>query len=191
MKGCRSVWRWHLRRETRSARTGGRKMLIISQVITMPQIESVQELLREYTSWAFAAFGDNSKEAPTFQGLERELASLPGIYAPPAGRLLLAAHKGEPAGCIALKRHDSATAEIKRLYVRPALRGLNIGRQLVSALVEEARQCGYERLVLDSHISMTSAHQIYRAAGFRMVPAPAHFPDALKPIVVFMERMLE
>jgi len=165
-------------------------MLAISQVSTPSEIQNVQELLREYTAWAFTLTA-GSDRAPTFHGLEQELATLPGIYAPPTGCLLLAMQDGQSAGCIALKGHDATTGELKRLYVRPAFRGRNIGRQLVAALIAEARKFGYQRLILDSHISMTKAHEIYMAAGFRKVNTPSDFPEALKPIAVFMELAIE
>ena len=161
-------------------------MLTISQVESDAQIAAVQELIREYTAWAFT-LAAGSDQAPTFQGLEEELATLPGIYSPPAGRLLLARYGAEPAGCIALKGHNATTSELKRLYVRPKFRGLYIGRRLVNRLVAEARQAGYERIVLDSHHSMKKAHALYETVGFKQVSAPADFPEALKPVVVFME----
>ena len=161
-------------------------MLVIAQVETPAAIADVSTLIREYTTWAFTLQA-GSEEAPTFVGLEQELATLPGTYAPPSGRLLLALDGDQPAGCIALKGHDATTAELKRLYVRPAFRGRDIGPRLVAALISEARVSGYRRIVLDSHISMTRAHAIYEAAGFRRVSAPADFPDALKPVVVFMD----
>lgn len=160
-------------------------MTTISQVTTKAQIEAMRELLREYTAWVFTLTAD-SHQAPTFQGLDEELATLPGIYTPPAGRLLLAMQDGQPAGCVCLKGHDATTSELKRLYVRPAFRGLHLGQQLVKTLVEEARQSGYQRIVLDSHISMKKAHAIYQAAGFRLAPTPEDFPKRLKPVVVFM-----
>ncbi len=162
----------------------------ISRVSTPAEIQAVRELLREYIAWAFT-FDPDSELAPTFQNMEQELATLPGIYAPPAGCLLLATHDGQAAGCFALKRHDDATGELKRLYVRPAFRGLNIGRRLVAAVVAAARQSGYGRLVLDSHMSMTKAHALYEEAGFRKIGAPADFPEATKAIAVFMEMDLE
>jgi GNAT superfamily N-acetyltransferase len=158
----------------------------ITQAVTESQIAAVRELIREYTAWAFTLEADSDK-APTFQGLEAELAALPGAYAPPAGRLLLATSEGEPAGCVCLRGNDPATCELKRLYVRPTMRGLNLGWKLVSTLVEEARRAGYRRMVLDSHMSMTKAHELYRSAGFKDVSAPADFPEELKPLVVFME----
>jgi len=160
-------------------------VLNITQVESSDQIVAVQELFREYIAWT-NTFVESSL-APTFEGFEEELAALPGIFSPPAGRLLLAVHDGRAAGCIALKPHAGTTGELKRLYVRPAFRGLSIGRQLVDTLVREARQSGYQRLVLDTHISMKAAHALYAAAGFHTVPTPANFPAALKPLVVFME----
>ena len=162
------------------------KIITIFQVKTETQITAVQELFREYTTWAFT-LTDHSEQAPTFQGLEEELATLPGIYTPPAGRLLMAMYGEEPAGCICLKGHDATTCELKRLYVRPKFRGLNIGWQLVNRLVEEARQARYKRIVLDSHKSMKKAHALYQAVGFQRVDTPDNFPEALKPLVVFME----
>lgn len=165
-------------------------MLSISQVRAQSEIRDARDLLREYTAWAFTLEA-GSERAPTFQGLEEELAALPGIYAPPTGRLLIAMHDGQAAGCVALKGHDATTAELKRLYVRPSFRGLDIGRRLVAALVSEARAMGYRRVILDSHASMTKAHELYEAAGFRRVGPPPGFPEELKAVVVFMELTLE
>ena len=174
--------------ETNEA-NGATSTVSITQVRSPAEIAAVEALLREYTTWAFSLEPD-SDFAPTFQSLQHELSTLPGIYAPPAGRLLLAVHDGQ-AGCIALKPHDATTGELKRVYVRPGFRGLSIGRKLLDAALTEARLAGYRRLVLDSHISMTTAHALYESAGFRRVPAPADFPESLKPIVVFMEMELQ
>ena len=161
-------------------------MLTISQVSTPSEIQSAQELLREYTAWTFTFTGD-SDQAPAFQGLEKELATLPGIYAPPTGCLLLALQDDQAAGCIALKGHDATTGELKRLYVRPAFRGRGIGQQLVAAAIAEARKVGYQRLILDTHISLTKAQELYAAAGFRKVDTPSNHPEEFKPFAVFME----
>jgi putative acetyltransferase len=161
-------------------------MLVISQAESAAEIEAVRELMREFTTWAFS-LQDWIADAPTFENLEQELASLPAGFAPPSGRLLLARQDGGPAGCIALLGHDAATCELKRLYVRPDYRGDGVGRALVGRLMQEARQAGYERIVLDSHASMTAAHALYEAFGFHRVEAPEDYPDDLKPHVVFME----
>src|SRR5215470_14184293 len=151
-------------------------MLTITQVSSPDDIAAVQQLITEYTTWALNMLVGDSQRPPTFEGVEEEIAALPGIFAPPAGRLLLARHAGQPAGCIALKPHPAGVAELKRLYVRPGFRGLALGRQLVGSIIEAAREIGYRRMILDSHKSMTRAHALYREAGFRDVPAPADFP---------------
>lgn len=166
-----------------------RHAVTIAQVATPAQVAAARELLEEYTTWALS-LDPASDAAPTFHGLQSELATLPGVYAPPAGRLLLATYDGKPAGCIALKPHDATEGELKRVYVRPGLRGLSIGRRLLDAVLAEARSIGYRRLVLDSYYTMTNAHALYEAAGFRRVPPPDDFPEAMKPKAVFMEMEL-
>lgn len=160
-------------------------MLTISQAQSKAQIAAARELMREYTTWAVTLIEGNDT-APTFQDLEAELACLPGIYGLPAGRLLLATQDGAAAGCVCLRRIDATTCELKRLYVRPAFRGQNIGWRLVNQLLAEARESGYQHIILDSHLSMKAAHALYETVGFRRVPAPADFPASLKPEVVFM-----
>ena len=161
-------------------------MVRIAQAETPEAIAAVEELLREYTAWALTLEA-GSEEAPAFEGLDRELATLPGVYAPPSGRLLLATVDDRPAGCVGLRKLDDATCEVKRLYVRPGFRGLKLGPLLVTRLVEEARHAGYRRIVLDSHHSMTAAHAVYEAAGFRRVPPPDDLPEWIRSIAIFME----
>ena len=161
-------------------------MLDIVKADSTEQIAAVQDLMREYLQWAFAQ-GPDANTIPTFHEWEEELATLPGIYAPPKGQLFLAAFNDQPAGIVALKPVDEKIGELKRFYVRPAFRGHRIGTQLVNALLEEARAIGYHRVILDSHISMKAAHKIYEAAGFKFVDAPEGFPEEIKSEVVFME----
>lgn len=102
-----------------------------------------------------------------FQGFDAELAALPGDYAPPRGRLVLALRAGRPAGCIALRPLFHRDAEMKRLYVRAAHRGSGLGRMLATHIIAEARALGYETLKLDTLPQMLAAQRMYEKLGFR------------------------
>jgi putative acetyltransferase len=104
-----------------------------------------------------------------FQDFDRELRELPGEYAPPPGSLLLAVGETGVEGCVALRRLDAQTSEMKRLYVRPAARGSGAGRQLALAIIAEARRIGYARMRLDTVPSMSQAIALYASLGFRPI----------------------
>lgn len=122
-----------------------------------------------------------------FQGFEEELSGLPGKYAPPAGRLLLAHVAGQAAGCVALRPLDTGSCEMKRLYIRPGFRGLKLGRMLAERIVAEARVAGYERMRLDTIATMLAARSLYRSMGFTEIEAYTYNPIAN---AVYMELKL-
>ncbi len=101
-----------------------------------------------------------------FQGFDEELASLPGAYARPRGRLLLARILGEPAGCVALRPLGHQDGEMKRLYIRPMYRGMGLGRVLAECVIDEARGLAYRTLKLDTLPGMAPAQHLYRDLGF-------------------------
>jgi GNAT superfamily N-acetyltransferase len=122
------------------------------------QLQQVRGLFEEYwTSFGFT---------PCFQNFGEEVASLPGGYAPPGGRLALARIDGEPAGCAAMRRFDASRCEAKRLYVRPKFRGLGVGRELMHWLIAESRAAGYSEMWGDTMPVMAQALEMYARIGF-------------------------
>jgi putative acetyltransferase len=127
---------------------------------TLPDdIPAVRELFREYA----AGLGFSL----CFQNFGVELANLPGAYAPPTGRLLVAEVDGELVGCVALRPQATGVCELKRLYIRPDYRGKGLGRQLIDVLLAEAVAAGYREAVFDTLDTMTAALAIYRTLGFQ------------------------
>jgi putative acetyltransferase len=122
-----------------------------------------------------------------FQNFNDELANLPGEYTPPEGRLYMC-HVGEiPGGCVALRKIDERTCEMKRMYVRPQFRGRHLGRLLAEKIIAEARTIGYEAMRLDTLPAMTEAIALYRSLGFRPTEAYRLNPH---PGAIYMELLL-
>lgn len=136
-------------------------------------LDTVRILFTEYTN----ALGLDL----SFQSYDQELADLPGKYAPPRGRLLLAWQDGEAAGCAALRPFDQERAEMKRFYVRPQFRKLGIGRALATRIIDEAAALSYQHLILDTQIRLDSSVRLYRSLGFTDIEPyyPNPYPDVL------------
>jgi GNAT superfamily N-acetyltransferase len=111
-----------------------------------------------------------------FQDFERELRELPGEYAPPAGRILLALEADEAAGCVALRPYEPDVCEMKRLYVRPAFQGTGLGRRLAEGIVDAGREAGYRLMRLDTLPTMEAARSLYGSLGFDEIEAYRHNP---------------
>ena len=144
------------------------------------EIDQVRQLFREYEAWLNLDL--------CFQNFEKELAELPGAYAPPAGRLLLAFENDQLVGCVALRKLDDEVCEMKRLFLRPQFHGRRLGRKLAERIIEEARTIGYERMRLDTlSEQMGSAIALYRALGFQEI---APYTNNPVPGALFMELSL-
>lgn len=139
---------------------------------TPREMEPVREIFREYAKGLGVDL--------CFQNFESELAGLPGEYSAPRGALLLATVDGQVAGCCALRPLDAAdypnAAEMKRLYVRRAFRGLGLGRQLAESALDTARQGGYTTVLLDTLDDMEAARALYEDLGFEDIPPYYHNP---------------
>lgn len=134
----------------------------VSAAASPQDIAVIRELFLEYAK--------SLNFSLCFQSFEQELAELPGDYAPPQGRLLLAAHEPESAGCVALRPLEDDICEMKRLYVRPAFRGQGLGKMLAERLIADARGIGYQRMRLDTvEPAMGTAVAMYRSFGFREI----------------------
>ena len=152
-------------------------MTDIAQAQSAEDIAHTHELFREYEAWLEVDL--------CFQSFEKELAELPGKYAPPDGRLLLALDNGQVAGCAALRKIGDGICEIKRLFLRPAFRGQGLGRKLAEAVISEAKQIGYERMRLDTlPPKMNDAIALYRSLGFTEIEP---YYDNPVPGAKFME----
>jgi ribosomal protein S18 acetylase RimI-like enzyme len=136
-------------------------MVQLVEAHTSVEVAEARNLFLEYA----AALGIDL----CFQNFERELADLPGAYAPPDGRLLLAKVETDVAGCVALRKIGDRVCEMKRLYVRPAFRGQRVGLELAHAIIKEAQDACYRAMRLDTLPVMKDAIRLYRALGFREI----------------------
>ncbi len=155
-------------------------MTTIRLASTTEQIEITRSLFLEYQHWLNFSL--------CFQGFDQELASLPGKYAPPNGRIYLAEVDNVVAGCVALRpMADERVCEMKRLFVREEFRGQKIGRILTEKILTDAKEIGYHTMRLDTLQRMETARSLYKKLGFTVIPAYYNNP---MDEVVYMELKL-
>jgi len=153
------------------------------------QYQQVRELLGELTAWdtsQVSQHGLDGQEALDFyyaSGAE----TLPGVYAPPEGRMFLATHSAKAAGCGAFHRMTRQACEMKRMYVRPEFRRMQIGRQLTQSLIAAAREAGYAVMRLETVTFMDKAIAMYSSFGFKTSLPYYAIPEAFRPITIFMQ----
>ncbi len=153
---------------------------------------AIRSLWLDYLTW-----GNDELEArhgfrlPVLETVDRDLANS-AKFQPPGGCILLAVVDNVAVGIACMQRIGSATAEVKRMYVRPSNRRSGLGRALLERLIETARADGYQSIRLDSPDFMTAAHALYRSSGFVDIKpySESEIPDEYKGYWVFMEKIL-
>jgi ribosomal protein S18 acetylase RimI-like enzyme len=176
------VVEWDYRKvlvKRKKATGAGAQSAVGYSVATAADVPIMRELFREYA----ASIGSDL----SFQDFKAELDGLPGKYAEPDGVMILARYRGAPCGCVALRKIDARTCEMKRLYVKAAGRGQGIGRALVTRIIEEARARGYASMRLDTWPTMKSAIALYKSFGFQEIA-----PYIFNPVAgtLFLEKVL-
>ncbi|HEY3928501.1 MAG TPA: GNAT family N-acetyltransferase [Candidatus Koribacter sp.] len=147
----------------------------MSEIVLREAVPEDLSLVREL----FLEYARSLNFDLSFQHFDEELSTLPGKYSRPRGCILLAYSGGQPAGCIALRPFDATRCEMKRLFVRPAFRGLHLGDALIARFLHEARQGGYRSVLLDTvQPLMSTAIAMYKRLGFREIPPYCRNPVA-------------
>jgi GNAT superfamily N-acetyltransferase len=161
-------------------------MISIEQIDTPEQIDAVRDLVHEFTDLALT-LDPAAMKAHDFEGLEQQLADLPGICGPPDGAFLLATVDGAPAGCVAYFNHGNEVCEVKRMYVRPQFRGIQLSEKLTRSLIDRARARGYRKMVLSTFHKLKAAQALYAKIGFVLCAPTIDLPATYEGKVVFME----
>lgn len=161
-------------------------MIQIVEVQTTSELEQVKGLFRAYSQFLAHVHGLDI----SYQGIEEELADLPGKFAPPDGRLIMAVMSEQAIGCAALRRIDQKVCELKHMFVLPQFRGQGAGKALAVRLIEDAKTIGYECMRLDTGNFLTAAVKLYESLGFQRIEPYNEVPEDLRKIAIFMELRL-
>jgi len=156
-------------------------------------LDHVRNLIKAFVKWHSKRHLEDidfTNEYFDPQDLEKELASLPGKFSMPEGKILLAFYNDQPAGCVALKNIDAHSCEMKRLFVYPEFHGKGVGYTLAKAIIDEAKKIGYSSMKLDTSIRQIEAQKLYRGFGFKNTEAYYELPEKLRNWLVFMELKL-
>lgn len=143
-------------------------------------------MFRQYFAW----ITDDNEINMSYQGIESELASLPGKFSPPEGCLLIAEVDGNSIGCVALRSFESGTCEMKRLFVKPECRSKGVGKALAKRIIAEAKKNGYRKMLLGTGDFMVEAQKLYSSLGFKTIGQYYDVPAEVLKRSVFMELSL-
>ena len=169
------------------------KNIKIIDAVSHEHCAHVRKLIHHFVNWHRARHQEDLELINEYfdeKDFEEELASLPGKYAKPGGRLLLAMFNNEPAGCVALRKIDDQSCEMKRMFVYTKFHGKGIGRALSEKLIDEARLIGYETMKLDTSFRQIEAQKLYQSIGFNVTKPYYELPKKLEDWLVFMEMKL-
>jgi GNAT superfamily N-acetyltransferase len=169
-------------------------MAVIVEAGRPAELDDARSLMRAFVAWHRERHVEDIDLIERYfdqRAFDDELAGLPGKYARPDGRLLVAYDDGLPAGCVALRDLGQGACEMKRMFVPAAFRGRGIGRVLATRIIVEARDAGYRIMRLDTSRRQSEAMRLYESAGFRRIPSYYELPDDVKDWLVFFELTLQ
>ena len=159
----------------------------IREVVSDTDLGQIKLMFRQYFTW----ITEDNKINLSYQGVEAELDNLPGDFSPPEGCLLIAEIEANPIGCVALRLFEPGICEMKRLFVKPDGRGKGTGRALAKKVIQEAKNKGYHKMLLDTGDFMVAAQSLYRSLGFKTVDQYYDVPPEVLKRTVFMELSLD
>lgn len=168
-------------------------MALIVEAARPAELDDVRSLMRAFVAWHRERHAEDIDLIERYfdqRAFDEELACLPGKYARPRGRLLLAYMDGKPAGCVALRDLGDGLCEMKRMFVPEAFRGRGVGRALATRIVVEAREAGYRAMRLDTSRRQNEAMRLYESCGFRRIPPYYDLAADVKDWLVFFELAL-
>jgi GNAT superfamily N-acetyltransferase len=165
----------------------------IAEATTPAELDAVRDLIRAFVAWHRERHAEDLHLIDAYfdaAAFEEELRGLPGKYAPPDGRLLLATLDGQAAGCVALKRLDTKYCEMKRMFVYPRFQGKGVGLELSRQILDYAKGSGYRAMRLDTSIRQVEARRLYQRLGFQVIEPYYETPREVREWLVFMELTL-
>jgi GNAT superfamily N-acetyltransferase len=168
-------------------------MIQIIEPTRPAELDDARALMRGFLAWHRARHVEDIALVERYfdqAAFDAELAGLPGKYARPRGRLLLASVDGKPAGCVALRDLGDGVCEMKRMFVPDACRGRGVGRALAERIIAAGRDAGYRVMRLDTSRRQDEAMRLYEKAGFRRIPPYYPLADDVKDWLVFFELTL-
>jgi GNAT superfamily N-acetyltransferase len=169
-------------------------MTVIHEPAQPAELDDIRSLMRAFLAWHRERHAEDIALIERYfdqRAFDAELADLPGKYARPRGRLLIAYVDGRPAGCVALRNLKDGICEMKRMFVPEAYRGRGLGRALAMRVIAEAREAGYRAMRLDTSRRQEEAMRLYQRCGFRRIPPYYDLAEDVRDWLVFFELALQ